>query len=116
MDRLIAIFVILVGINFLLDNFGLGLFDIGDLTKLWPIALIWVGVTMWREAERKKDWPASQEKRCRPPVWEPARSLVDRGVSRTCRSPSTGSACAWDSSGARRPAICRRTPPPAPAD
>ena len=54
MDRLIAIFVILIGINFLLDNFGLGLFDIGDLTKLWPIAVIWVGVSMWRDAERKK--------------------------------------------------------------
>jgi len=54
MDRLIAIFVILIGINFLLDNFGLGLFDIGDLTKFWPIAVIWVGVSMWRDAERKK--------------------------------------------------------------
>ena len=55
MDRLIAIFVILIGINFLLENFGLGLFDIGDLSKLWPVAVIWLGWTMWRDAERKKN-------------------------------------------------------------
>ena len=54
MDRLIAVFVILLGVNFLLDNFGLPRIDIGVLWRLWPLALIWVGWTMWREAGRKR--------------------------------------------------------------
>ena len=54
MDRLLAVFVILLGVNFLLDNFGLELFDVGDLTKLWPLVLIWLGYTMWRDSDRKR--------------------------------------------------------------
>jgi len=54
MDRLIAVFVILLGVNFLMDNFGLPKIDFGDIKKLWPLALIWLGWTMWREAERKR--------------------------------------------------------------
>ena len=54
MDRLIAIFIIVLGVNFLLDNFNLPRIDIGALFKLWPVALIWVGWSMWREADRKR--------------------------------------------------------------
>jgi hypothetical protein len=49
MGRLLAIFIILLGINFLLDNFGVEMFDVGDLTKFWPLVLIWLGWTMWRD-------------------------------------------------------------------
>ncbi|MBU0740810.1 hypothetical protein KKG45_07060 [bacterium] len=54
MDRLIAIFVVLLGVNFLMDNFGLPKIEFGDLKKLWPLVLIWVGWTMWREAGHKR--------------------------------------------------------------
>ena len=54
MDRLIALFVIVLGFNFLFGNLGWPNVDLGDLFKLWPLALIWVGWTMWRDAGRKK--------------------------------------------------------------
>ncbi len=54
MDKIIAIFVILIGVNFLMDNFGLPNFDFGDIKKLWPLVLVWVGWRMWRESERKQ--------------------------------------------------------------
>jgi hypothetical protein len=50
MDKLLAVFVVLLGVNFLLDNFGLPNVDFGDIKKLWPVFLIWVGWRMWREA------------------------------------------------------------------
>lgn len=54
MHRIIAIFVILLGVNFLLDNFDLPKIDLGVLKKLWPLALIWLGWTIWRDDDRKK--------------------------------------------------------------
>ena len=49
MDKLIGGFVIFLGLNFLLDNFGLPSVDLGDLFRLWPLALIWVGWNIWRD-------------------------------------------------------------------
>ena len=46
MDKLIGGFVIFLGLNFLLDNFGLPNID---LFRLWPLALIWVGWSIWRD-------------------------------------------------------------------
>lgn len=54
MGRLIAVFIILLGVNFLLDNFGIGFFDVGYLSKLWPLVLIWLGWRMWKDEDEDK--------------------------------------------------------------
>lgn len=54
MDRLIAVFVIFLGVNFLFRNFGWPSVDLRDVFQLWPLALIWVGWMMWRDAGNKK--------------------------------------------------------------
>ena len=43
---LTGIFFVLLGILLLLRNFNLLDFDIGDIFRLWPIALIYIGVEM----------------------------------------------------------------------
>jgi len=48
-DKIIGGFVIFLGVNFLLDNFGLPSINLGDVFNLWPLALIWVGWTIWRD-------------------------------------------------------------------
>ncbi len=47
--------LIALGLNFLLDNFGLPHFDLGDLARLWPLALIWVGWDMLCRRRRRED-------------------------------------------------------------
>lgn len=56
-DKVIAWFVIFLGLNFLARNFGLPNIDLGDVFKLWPLALVWVGWTMLRDhrGERGRD-------------------------------------------------------------
>lgn len=54
-DKLIGGFVIFLGVNFLLDNFGMPNVNLGDLFKLWPLALIWVGWNIWRDGNRNCD-------------------------------------------------------------
>ena len=39
-------FLVILGLLLLLRNFNLLYFDIGDIFRLWPIALIYVGVEM----------------------------------------------------------------------
>jgi len=39
-------FLVVLGLLFLLRNFHLLYFDIGDIFRLWPIALIYAGVEM----------------------------------------------------------------------
>ncbi len=43
---IIGVFFVVLGILFLLRNFNLFHFDIGDIFRLWPIALIYIGVGM----------------------------------------------------------------------
>jgi len=41
-----GVFFVVLGFLFLLRNFDLLYFDIGDIFRLWPIALIYIGVEM----------------------------------------------------------------------
>ncbi len=41
-----GVFFVILGILFLLRNFHLVYFDIGDIFRLWPFALIYIGVEM----------------------------------------------------------------------
>ncbi len=41
-----GIFLVVLGFLFLLRNFHIIYFDIGDIFRLWPIALIYIGVEM----------------------------------------------------------------------
>jgi len=43
---IIGIFFVVLGVLFLLRNFNLFHFSIGDVFRLWPIALIYIGVGM----------------------------------------------------------------------
>jgi len=43
---IVGVFLVVLGILFLLRNFDLFDFNIGDVFRLWPIALIYVGVEM----------------------------------------------------------------------
>jgi hypothetical protein len=46
-ENIIAgLFLVILGFLFLLRNFNILDFNIGDIFKLWPIALIYVGVEM----------------------------------------------------------------------
>ena len=53
-NRAVAVFIVLLGVNFLLENFDLPYVRIGDVSKLWPLALIWVGWTMWHGDARRR--------------------------------------------------------------
>ena len=41
-----GVFLVVLGVLFLLKNFNLFDFNLGDVFRLWPIALIYVGVEM----------------------------------------------------------------------
>ena len=43
---LVGVFLVVLGILFLLRNFDLFYFNFGDVFRLWPIALIYIGVGM----------------------------------------------------------------------
>ncbi len=43
---IIGAFFVILGILFLLNNFNLFNFDFGDIFRLWPIVLIYIGVGM----------------------------------------------------------------------
>lgn len=53
-NRVVAAFIVFLGVNFLLENFGLPSVEIGDVSKLWPLALIWVGWRMWHNDARRR--------------------------------------------------------------
>jgi len=65
-DKAIAWFIIFLGLNFLAKNFGLPNVDLGDVFKLWPLALIWVGWSMLRDHREEKRW--EEEARTPPPA------------------------------------------------
>ncbi len=52
-DKIVGWVVIFLGLNFLAQNFGLPNIDLGDLFKLWPLALMWVGWNMLRDGRKK---------------------------------------------------------------
>ncbi len=41
-----GVFFVVLGFLFLMRNFDIIYFDIGDIFRLWPIALIYIGVEM----------------------------------------------------------------------
>ncbi len=53
---IVGIFLVILGFLLLLRNFGLFHFDIGDLFRLWPFILIYVGVRMLPVDENKRVW------------------------------------------------------------
>jgi LiaI-LiaF-like transmembrane region len=56
-DKIGPFVLIFVGVMFLLDNLGLPSLDFGDLVKLWPLILIWLGWDMLRNKDGKKNDP-----------------------------------------------------------
>ncbi|HPF36936.1 MAG TPA: hypothetical protein P5571_15055 [Candidatus Krumholzibacteria bacterium] len=61
MNKFVPWFIILLGLNFLAGNFGLPNVDLGDVAKLWPLALVWVGWNMLKDRDNDAKWEAQAE-------------------------------------------------------
>ena len=56
-DRIGPFVIIFLGVVFLMDNFGVPFIDFGDIVKLWPLILIWIGWDMLRGGRKDKKTP-----------------------------------------------------------
>ncbi len=53
---ILGVFLIILGILFLLRNFGLFHFRVDDLFRLWPFILIYIGVKTLPVEEERRIW------------------------------------------------------------